>query len=89
MPFARRSGGKPAKAMTRSPLRTRTFSQRDDDAETVYQVTLDERRLKVRWGKPGGRMRVQQFRFPSVADARDDYLKRVDDLLAKGFLDAS
>jgi predicted DNA-binding WGR domain protein len=70
-------------------VETRTFSQRDDDSETVYQVTLDERRLKVRWGRSGEAMRVQQFRFSSVDEARDDYLQRVDELLQKGFLDAS
>jgi predicted DNA-binding WGR domain protein len=82
----RRETGKGDNAIS---VETKTFTQRKADLETVYQVTLDERKLKVRWGKSGEAMRVQQFRFPSVDDARDDYLKRVDALLEKGFLDAS
>ena len=70
-------------------VETRTFSKRTEGNETVYQITLDERRLKVRWGKPGTTLRVQQFRFPNVEEARGDYLDRVDELLEKGFLDAS
>lgn len=71
-------------------VETRTFTQRiDSNQETVYQITLDEHRLKVRWGNPGSSMRMQQFRFPSTTDAREDYLQRVEELLAKGFLDAS
>ena len=70
-------------------VETKTFSRRDEGAETVYQITLDERRLKIRWGKPGGKMRVQQLRFPSIDDAREDYLQRVGELVEKGFLDAT
>ena len=70
-------------------VETKTFSRRDDGKETVYQITLDERRLKIRWGSSGGEMRVQQFRFPNTADARKDYLQRVGDLIEKGFLDAT
>lgn len=70
-------------------VETKTFSRRDDGMETVYQITLDERRLKIRWGAAGGEMRVQQFRFPNTADARKDYLQRVGDLIEKGFLDAT
>ena len=68
---------------------TRTFSRREEGQETVYQITLDERRLKIRWGASGTDMRVQQFRFPSVKAARTDYLDRVGVLVEKGFLDAS
>ena len=71
-------------------VETRSFSRRDDGGqETVYQITLDERRIKVRWGDPVGNMRVQQFRFPNIGDARQDYLQRVGDLMEKGFLDAT
>ena len=74
-----------------SPLRieTRTFSKRANNFETIYQITLDERRLKVSWGESGKPMRVQQFRFPDLDSARSDYLERVGRLLEQGFLDAS
>ena len=82
----RRETGEGDDAIT---VETKTFSRRVDGEETVYQITLDERRLKIRWGAPGGKMRVQQLRFPAISDARHDYLQRVGDLLEKGFLDAT
>ena len=82
----RRETGESDDAIT---VETKTFSRRVDGEETVYQITLDERRLKIRWGAPGGKMRVQQLRFPEISDARHDYLQRVGDLLEKGFLDAT
>ena len=82
----RRETGQGDDAIT---VETKTFSQRDDGNETVYQITLDDRRLKIRWGKPGSKMRVHQLRFPSVADARSDYLQRISELVEKGYLDAT
>lgn len=83
---ARRESGRAQKTIT---VETRTFSQRRGEEEQVYQLSLDRRRLKIRWGRMGDEMRVQQLQFASVDDARDEYLGRVDDLTARGFLDAS
>lgn len=83
---ARRDGTESSDTIT---VETKTFSKRDGDGETVYQVTLDERRLKVRWGDSRQPFRVQQFQFPTSGAAREDYLMRVDELLEKGFLDAT
>ncbi|MEJ2610109.1 MAG: SWIM zinc finger family protein [Candidatus Thiodiazotropha sp.] len=70
-------------------IETRTFTRRENGLETIYQVTLDERRLKIRWGKAGGNMRMQQLRFATISDANSDYLQRVGRLIDQGFLDAS
>jgi predicted DNA-binding WGR domain protein len=70
-------------------IETRTFTRREKGLETVYQVTLDERRLKIRWGKAGGDMRTQQLRFSTTSDAKNDYLQRVGKLIDQGFLDAT
>ena len=83
---ARREGDESSDSIT---VETRTFSKRDGERETIYQVTLDERRLKVRWGDNRQSLRVQQFQFPSVGKARADYLDRVNELLEKGYLDAT
>ncbi|WP_165067095.1 SWIM zinc finger family protein [Paludisphaera rhizosphaerae] len=82
----RASGRAPAEAIT---AETRAFSRRDAKGEDVYQVTLDRRRLKVRWGRADGDSRLQTLAFDSVDEARAAYLARVADLAARGFLDAS
>ena len=70
-------------------VETRTFGLRDGKSETVYQLTLNQNSLRIRWGESGEAERTQQFRFATVEDARDDYQKRVADLEEKGFLDAT
>ncbi len=70
-------------------VETRTFGLRDGDTETVYQITLDQKNLKIRWGESGGEPRVQKLRFSSVEEARADYKKRLGELEEKGFLDAT
>lgn len=68
-------------------VETKTLSSRKQDVETTYQISLERRRLKVRWGSAGEEMRLMQFHFPDVDTARSEYLNRVDELLEKGFLD--
>ncbi len=68
---------------------TRTFSRREDEQENVYQVTLDRRRIKVRWGVSGQAKRVQTLQYNSEDEARDAYFARVDDLQSRGFLDST
>ena len=70
-------------------IETRTFSRRRADHEDVYQVTLDRRRIKLRWGEAGCEMRLQTMQFNSADEARDAYFARVDDLQNRGFLDAT
>ncbi len=70
-------------------VETRTYSRRDKGIEQVYHLTLDRRRVKVRWGKMGEELRVQQLSFSSTDAARKDYFTRVESLVNKGYLDAS
>ena len=70
-------------------VETRTFGLRKGKFETVYQLTLNQNSLRVRWGDSGQQERTQQFRFATVEEARADYQKRVTDLEEKGFLDAT
>ncbi len=69
---------------------TRTYVKRDERGESVYQVSLEERRVKVRWGlRAKERMRSQNLMFGSVDDARRAYLERIGELEDKGFMDAT
>ncbi len=70
-------------------VETRTYSRRDEEGADVVQVTLDRTRLKLRWGRAGGAMRLQVLRFNTVDEARAAYFSRVAGLGARGFLDAT
>ncbi len=70
-------------------LETRTYARRHDKGEDVYQVALDRRRVKIRWGLRGAAPRVQSLTFNSVEEAQAAYFARVDDLEKRGFLDAT
>ena len=52
------------------------------DVEQVVQISLNRRRLKLRWGQAGQTMRVQQLQFDSVEAARGEYIERVSEVLA-------
>ncbi|MBN9521226.1 SWIM zinc finger family protein [bacterium] len=67
---------------------TRAFTRRAGGAETVVQVSLERRQLRLRWGEAGKAMRVQSLRFNDEAAARGAYFARVTELQAKGYLDA-
>ncbi|MCI0459208.1 MAG: SWIM zinc finger domain-containing protein [Gemmataceae bacterium] len=82
----RLKAGDPKQLVT---VETRTYSRRDDEGEHVYQLSLERQRLKLRWGKAGQPMRLQTLRFNTVDDARTAYLTRIDELDARGFLDAT
>ena len=73
---------------------TRTFGLRESGEggvrkENIYQITLDQKRLKIRWGDSSQPLRTQQLQFASVEDARTDYQKRIADLNEKGYLDST
>lgn len=82
----RKASGRARRTIT---METRRYSKRTAAGEHVYQVSLDKKRVRVRWGKAGSEPRVQQLVFTTVDAAREDYLKRVDDLTNRGYLDAS
>ena len=78
------------KARQTTVLETRTYSKRDAAGkEDVYQVTLDRQSLRIRWGQAGQNLRTQRLRFNSQEEARDAYFARVDELEARGYLDAT
>ncbi|APR75441.1 SWIM zinc finger domain protein [Minicystis rosea] len=70
-------------------IETRTYARRHPRGEDVYQVALDRKRVKVRWGLRGQAPRIQSLVFNSVEEAQAAYFARVDDLERRGFLDAT
>jgi len=68
---------------------TKTYAKRDGEREEVYQLSLSNARMRVRWGQRGETMRVQSLVFNTVDEARSAYYKRVDGLESKGYLDAT
>jgi hypothetical protein len=71
-------------------VETRAYSKRDEKGEEeVVQVSLEKQRLKVRWGRPGGPLRLQTLRFNTPDEARAAYFARLDELGARGYLDAT
>lgn len=71
-------------------VETRTYARRHARGETVYQLSLDRDRVRVRWGERGDdRQRLQNLHFDTPADARAAYFDRIDRLEAKGYLDAT
>ncbi len=57
--------------------------------EDVFQITLDRHKLRLRWGRAGDELRSQNLRFNSTDEARTEYLSRLENLAAKGYLDAT
>lgn len=68
---------------------TRTLLERRGEISVVHRVTLDERQVRVRWGRTGETPRMQRLMFGTVAEAQDDYFRRLDAYAERGFLDAS
>src|SRR5262249_4880852 len=73
----------------RVTVETRTYSKRGAAGEDVFQVSLDQQRLKVRWGRTGKTMRLQLLKFNTLDEARAAYFARIGDLDARGYLDAT
>lgn len=82
----RKKSGKARRTIT---AETRSFSRRDAKGEAVQQISLDRRRVRIRWGTAGEKMRLQNLQFNTVDEARDEYLARLDTLRAAGYLDAT
>lgn len=71
-------------------VETRTYARRHARGETVYHLSLDRDRLRVRWGaRSDERLRMQNLLFDTPADARAAYFDRIDRLEAQGYLDAT
>ncbi|MDX9719725.1 MAG: SWIM zinc finger family protein [Myxococcota bacterium] len=73
----------------RVTIESRTYVKRFDDREELVQLNLDRKRLKIRWGRRGEAMRLQNLVFNENGGARDAYFAHVDRLEAEGYLDAS
>ena len=82
----RRLSGDPRETVT---VETRTFGKRDADGEDVIQLSLERQKLKVRWGRAGGALRVQTLRFNTLEEARAAYFERIDGAESGGYLDAT
>jgi predicted DNA-binding WGR domain protein len=70
-------------------METRTFSKRDATGEDVFQVSLEKQRLKLRWGRAGKDLRLQRLKFNTLDEARAAYQARLEELNARGYLDAT
>jgi predicted DNA-binding WGR domain protein len=70
-------------------VETRSFSRRGEAGEEMYQVTVERRRLKIRWGLDDQHSRLQTLAFDSNEAASAAYLAKVADLESRGFLDAT
>jgi hypothetical protein len=70
-------------------VETRTYSKRDPEGEDVVQVSLERQRLRLRWGRAGQALRSQMLKFNTVDEARTAYFARIDELDARGYLDAT
>ncbi|VAW77651.1 hypothetical protein MNBD_GAMMA12-986 [hydrothermal vent metagenome] len=70
-------------------VQTRTLSKRNDEQEMIYYITLDQHRIKKRWGLNGEKLRLQNIQFNSSDEARNNYFQQIDQLINKGYLDLS
>jgi hypothetical protein len=68
---------------------TRTLIRRDKDEVTMMRVSLNDRKVVVRWGPDPAHMRMTQQVFSSADEAREDYFGRLSSCADKGFIDAS
>jgi len=70
-------------------LETRNYSKRHDNGkESVYLLSLNERRFTKRWTSQGKRSKKHAMVYNSANDARQAYFEQIDILEAKGFIDA-
>jgi predicted DNA-binding WGR domain protein len=69
---------------------TRMYVKRHKSGEDVYQVSLEQTQVKVRWGQRSQeRLRSQSLAFNSVDAAREAYFARIAELERRGFMDAT
>jgi hypothetical protein len=68
---------------------TRMLIRREKDELTLMRVSLNDKKVIVRWGPQPDDMRMTQQVFSSRAEARDDYFNRLSSCAERGFIDAS
>lgn len=68
---------------------TRTWLKRSPGKALTYKVSLEDRRVTVRWGTDPAHLRMQRLLFATPDEARTDYFGRLEQLSAKGFMDVS
>jgi len=68
-------------------VETKTFSKRISSGEEMVQISLNKKRLTLKWGVVGKPMRRQQFQFSTIESARTDYLNRIQKLSTQQFLE--
>lgn len=66
---------------------TRTLTRRKHTKETVYQITLDHKQLRVQWGPRDLDPQRQTLLFNQEDEARDAYFARLDQLMSQGYVD--
>lgn len=82
----RAKGVDPRQVLT---VETRTYTKRLGEIEEVFQVTLERKQLKIKWGKASTPMRQQTLRYNSVDDARTAYFARISALDERGYVSAT
>ncbi|MDJ0837775.1 MAG: helix-turn-helix domain-containing protein [Acidobacteriota bacterium] len=80
---------KRARGKNRVLVETRTYTKRRGEGELVYQLSLDRRQVRTRWGPRDGDLRLQNLHFESTDAARAAFLQSADRLESKGFLNLS
>lgn len=68
---------------------TRMLIRRQKDELTLMRVSLNDKKVIVRWGPEPDKMRMTQQVFSSPDEARDDYFGRLSSCAERGFIDAS
>lgn len=68
---------------------TRMLIRRQKDKLTLMRVSLNDKKVIVRWGPEPDAMRMTQQVFSSRDEARDDYFNRLSSCADRGFIDAS
>lgn len=69
---------------------TRTYVKRVSSDEKVYQISLEKKHIRVKFGlRRYAKLRSQNLTFNSVEDARHAYFARIAELEEKGYMDAT
>lgn len=70
-------------------VETRVFSKRIDNQQQIFQLSLDRKHVRKRWGLDGGKLRLQNQVFNSVEEAREVYRRQIKILESKNYLDTT
>ncbi len=68
---------------------TRTLTRRKHTQETVYQLTLDHKQVRIQWGPRDKKPKRQTLLFNDEAGAREAYFARLDQLTSQGYIDTN